>query len=259
MSSRTPARPAGRAVLSLRDVTYSYRQTRALDGVSLDLTDGVCALVGVNGAGKTTLLTAASGGLRPATGSVTVDGLDVYGRATRRQALGKVALMPQSATFPGSMTVREVVEYLTWMRGASAREARLAAQDAIARVLLADRASSRVSSLSGGMVRRLCLAQALAADADVLLLDEPSTGLDPEQRSVMVDLLREVRGAVLLSSHVMEDITDLADRVLVLDAGTLVFDGTVGELEGLAPATDGVRAAEAGFLAVLTGRRAGRS
>lgn len=242
-------------MLSLRSVSHSYRDNVALSSVSVDLTDGVCALVGVNGAGKTTLLTAASGGLRPTGGTIAVDGHDIYSRSTRRHALGKVALMPQIATFPGNMTVREVVEYLTWMRGARARDARLAAEDAISRVLLTDRATKRISTLSGGMVRRVCLAQAIAAGSDVLLLDEPSTGLDPEQRRVMVELLGHLSGTVLLSSHVMEDVTDLAERVLVLDAGELVFDGTVADLEALAPATDQRRAAEAGFLAVLTGRR----
>lgn len=113
--------------------------------------------------------------------------------------------------------------------------------------------------LSGGMVRRVALAQALASSPSVLLLDEPSTGLDPKQRRVMVDLIGNLAGCVLLSSHVMEDVADVASRVLVLDEGRIVFDGTVDQLSGLAPvgAPRG-RAAEAGFLHVISEAKATR-
>lgn len=242
-------------MLSLQNVSHSYRNQPALSDVSVELAEGVTALIGVNGAGKSTLLNIAAGGLRPTTGVVRSAGLDVFRRATRGRALRKVALMPQSATFPGNMTAREIVEYAAWMRGASARQARLAATDALKRVLLADRAGDKMRNLSGGMQRRVCLAQAIASDAEVLLLDEPSTGLDPEQRRVMVDRLRELAGTILLSSHVMEDVTELASRVLVLDAGSLVFDGSLDTLKGLAGDPTSPQAAEAGFLAVLTSRR----
>ncbi len=166
--------------------------------------------------------------------------------------------MPQAIRFPGSMTAFEVVEYLSWMRGSSARQARIAAGDALARVLLQDRARSKVGTLSGGMARRLGLAQAIASGASTLLLDEPSTGLDPEQRRIMVRLLADLDGAVVLSSHVMEDVSDLADRVLVLDDGVIAFDGTLGGLAARAPGDAG-RTAEEGFLAVLAASRQGRA
>ena len=122
---------------------------------------------------------------------------------------------------------------------------------ALEAVLLTDRADSKTRDLSGGMLRRVGLAQAIAMDPEVLLLDEPSTGLDPEQRRIMVDRLRGLDAAVILSSHVMEDVSDLADRVLVLDAGSIAFDGPLPALCALAPDPVAPRAAEAGFLAVL--------
>lgn len=147
--------------------------------------------------------------------------------------------MPQTARFPGGMTALEVVEYLTWMRGVPARTARARARRALDRVLLGDRADTKVKHLSGGMVRRIALAQAIAAEPAVLLLDEPSTGLDPEQRRTMVELIaqidRELETTVLLSSHVMEDVTDVAARVVVLDAGRIVFTGSVAQLSQQAP------------------------
>lgn len=245
-------------MLVLDRVKHTFGSKVAVSDVSLEIGGGVTALIGVNGAGKSTLLSIAAGAIQPREGMALLDGHDLYGRSSRSKALGRVALMPQSATFPGSMTAREVTEYLAWMRGARWRDARVAAADALARVLLEDRAESKVKSLSGGMLRRLCLAQALAAKADVLLLDEPSTGLDPEQRRVMVNLLSEVSGAVVLSSHVMEDITDLATRVVVLDAGAVAFDGALTDLVSRAPDASEARAAEAGFLAVLVEARAGK-
>lgn len=223
-----------------------------LDGLRHELGRGITALVGVNGAGKTTLLTTAAGGLRPQAGRVLVDGFDPYARHTRARALRSVALMPQAARFPGGMTALEVVEYLAWTRGSSGRTARLQAHEALGEVGLAERAGDKVRSLSGGMVRRLALAQAVATRPSVLLLDEPSTGLDPRQRRTMVELLSRLDGTVLLSSHVLEDVVDLADRVLVLHGGAFVFDGTLPELAELAPpGTDGARQLETGLLQLI--------
>lgn len=240
--------------LALTRISHAYRGRDALVDVSTEIHEEVTALIGVNGAGKSTLLNIAEGGLIPRSGSVLVCGHSIYERRSRRRALGAVALMPKGGAFPGNMTVREVVEYLTWMRGARSSDARVRASRALETVMLADRADSKVRELSSGMLRRVGLAQAIAMDPAVLLLDEPSTGLDPEQRRIMVDRLRELDAAVVLSSHVMEDVSDLAYRVLVLDAGSIVFDGTLPDLRELAPDPWDPRAPEAGFLAVLASR-----
>jgi ABC-2 type transport system ATP-binding protein len=232
----------------------------ALAGVTITLHRGVTALIGVNGAGKTTLMTAVAGARRPTSGQVTVDGMNPYSWRERREALSHVSYMPQTARFPGGMTALEVVEYLAWTRGLSRRTSRANARDALSKVLLADRAQTKVKHLSGGMVRRLTLAQAIASEPSLLLLDEPSTGLDPQQRRTMVELIArldsELDTTVLLSSHVMEDVTDVASRVLVLDEGKLVFDGTVRQLRDEAPSgTPEARAPEVGFLAVVSSSR----
>lgn len=244
-------------MLEFKGVNHGYGDRKVLDDVTFTLESGITAILGVNGAGKTTVLTLAAGALRPRAGLVRIAGKRLYGgRSERRQSLREVAFMPQTATFPGSMTAREVVEYITWMRGARSREARIAAQESLERVMLGDRAASRVKTLSGGMLRRLCLAQAIASGAPVLLLDEPTTGLDPEQRRLMITHLESLNGTVMLSSHVMEDVRDLAKRILILDGGRIVFDGSVSQLQQLAPESSRERAAEAGFLSVISASRA---
>lgn len=245
-------------MLSFHGVSHRYRAgPPALDQVSLTLATGITGLVGVNGAGKTTLIRVAAGALAPWQGQVSVDGADLYpgrrrlaarhgaglgtggsaqprraepgdspGPGGPRQARSRVAWMPQSGNLPRGLTALELVSYLTWMRGRSWAEARRRAQQALEQVELGEQATTRVERLSGGMQRRVWLAQALAADAEVLLLDEPSTGLDPRQRATMVRLLGQVTDrVVLLSSHILEDVAELADRVLVLDQGRVRYDG----------------------------------
>jgi len=242
-------------LLAVDSLCHSYGDLKALDNVSFSLDPGVTALVGVNGAGKSTLMSAISGAVRPRSGRVSINGFNPYGR-DRRKALRLIALMPQLTSFPKNMTTQEVVEYLTWMRGLRPSEARRAAMESIAQVGLGPRARSKVGQLSGGMQRRVGLAQALASASDVVLLDEPSTGLDPEQRRTMVDLIGALDRTVLMSSHVLEDVVEVASRVLVLNAGQIVFDGTVEQLKSLAPkGTEPGKAAEVGFLNVISSAR----
>lgn len=220
---------------------------------------GTTALIGVNGAGKSTLLSILAGALEPTGGYVRVMGGDPYRHRERRSALGHVALMPQQAAFPANMTVREVVGFIGWARGMDRHRARARADVVIEQVGLSARADEQLKRLSGGMVRRVALAQALVSEPDVLLLDEPSTGLDPEQRRGMVGLIRDLGCTVLFSSHVVEDVKDVAQRVLVLEEGNLLFSGTVAQLEAMAaPSTmrpGGGSAIEAGLMKVLADER----
>lgn len=210
-------------ISSLRQV---FRGFVALDGVSLSLSPGVAALVGPNGAGKTTLMRTLAGALKPNGGTVRVGGFDPYVKVDRPRALAAVAWMPQIADLPKGMRAIDLVAYLCWMRGQDRKTAIATAEEWLRVVGLTKSLRARIGAMSGGMVRRVWLAQALAAEADVLLLDEPSTGLDPRQRETMVRLLKEsVDGTVLLSSHLLEDARELAQRIVVLDRGRVVFDG----------------------------------
>lgn len=207
-------------------VRYPRTATPSVSEVSLQLTEGVTALLGANGAGKTTLLRAVSGALSPTSGRVTIDDLSPYARRERKSALNRIAFMPQTAAVPRDLTALDFVAYLTWMRGKGRSEARSQAMQALDDVGLAGRAEDKLKKLSGGMVRRVWFAQALAAQAGTLLLDEPSTGLDPRQRATMVELIRgRAKGTVLLSSHIIEDVLSLATSVVVLREGRVVHQG----------------------------------
>lgn len=214
------------SVVQVENLRKVFRRTVALNDVSTSLSDGVTALVGPNGAGKTTLLRTLAGALVPTSGTVRVLGSDPYLPADRHGALASVAWMPQVAELPKGMRTIDLVAYLGWMRGQSRAEALSRAEHSLRAVGLTKSFRSKIGALSGGMVRRVWLAQALAAEADVLLLDEPSTGLDPRQRTTMVKLLRETAsGTVLLSSHLLEDVRELAQRIVVLNEGRIAFEG----------------------------------
>ena len=207
-------------------VRYPRATTPSVSEVTLELTEGITALLGANGAGKTTLLRTLSGALSPTSGQVTINGLNPYARRERTDALDKIAFMPQTASVPRDLTAVDFVAYLTWMRGKRRTPARAEALEALDAVGLANRADDKLKRLSGGMVRRVWLAQALAAQAGTLLLDEPSTGLDPRQRATMVELIQaRATGTVLLSSHLIEDVLSLATSVIVLREGRVVHRG----------------------------------
>lgn len=248
----TPVPPASLPVAAVERVTHRYGDRVALDDVSLTLERGTTALIGVNGAGKSTLLQVLAGAIAPTAGDVTILGYSPYRTAERRRALATIALMPQTATFPPGMTAQEVVEHIGWLRGLSARDARTHARRALAQVGLEARFSARMKQLSGGMARRVALAQAIVAEPAVLLLDEPSTGLDPQQRRMMVDLVKGLNGTLLFSSHVIEDVLDVAGRVVVLDEGRIAFDGPLDDLLDMGPPAQ-ARATrlESAFLALL--------
>lgn len=233
------------------DVSHCYGVVQALADVSFTLQVGVTGLVGVNGAGKSTLLHVLAGLLSAEEGRLEL--VDDQGRGlTRwRELRRSIALMPQTFEVPRNVRTLDAVAYLTSLRGFPAGEAVERARSALESVGLGDRMGKPIRSLSGGMVRRVAFAQAIAAEPDVLLLDEPTTGLDPEQRVLVRDLIRARSGAgiTLLSSHVMEDLEAVATRILVLDGGELVFDGSIAEMLAGHPS------AEESFMSMLVARR----
>lgn len=237
-------------------VSHRYGAAQALVDVNLALAPGITALLGVNGAGKSTLLSLAAGILAPTAGHVTIDGRDLQARASRRDSLRKVNIMPQGATFPSTMPIEDIVAYLAWMKGFSSRDAMRQARASLRHVGLEDRLRTTYGSLSGGMARRVAFAQALATDPQVLLLDEPTTGLDPAQRRDMVERIRLLGDSgvtVLLSSHVVEDIADLARDVVVLHEGTMRYSGSVGGLAAMADPASRRSPIESGFFQSISG------
>jgi ABC-2 type transport system ATP-binding protein len=219
-------------VVVLDGVSKSYGRTTAVQPTTLDLRPGVVGLLGPNGAGKTTLLRLLSTALPPSAGRIVVAGFDVTAsHAGRVEARRRLGYCPQEATLPRGMTAFAFLDYVAVLKEWKSTAARHAeVRRVLGLVDLGDRAAMKVSKLSGGQRRRLVIAQALIGAPELLILDEPTTGLDPEQRASLRGLLSGLAGTVLISTHQTEDVSALCDRVLVIDAGAIRFDGTVPEL-----------------------------
>jgi ABC-2 type transport system ATP-binding protein len=242
----------------VQELVVAYRRTRVLDGLSLDLGPGVHGLLGPNGAGKTTLVRVLATVLRAQSGQVELLGHDVAEREPRTELRRRLGYLPQTLGYFPGFTVREFVEYMAWLKEVPAARVPAAVDDAIARVDLSDRSGSRMKTLSGGMLRRAGIAQAIVNDPDLLLLDEPTAGLDPEQRVGFRALLRELgrQSTVLVSTHLVEDVASACTGVVLLDAGRLVFTGSPDMLADAGTDGDGDTASERGYLALLRGARA---
>jgi ABC-type multidrug transport system ATPase subunit len=220
----------------------------AVDGVDLSLTAGVHGLLGPNGAGKTTLIRALATVLRPAGGE-----LDLLGGAALRDVRRQLGYLPQNFGFYRRFTVREFVEYMAWLKEMPKAEIPGAVQRAIDRVALTDRADAKLKTLSGGMVRRAGIAQAIVNDPAILLLDEPTAGLDPAQRMQFRQLLRELADTcVVVSTHLVEDVAAACTDVVLLNEGRVVFQGTTAGLQAAGTDTDpGDSPLERGYSALL--------
>jgi ABC-2 type transport system ATP-binding protein len=220
------------ATATLEGVTKRYGRVEAVTPTDLELRPGVVGLLGPNGAGKTTMLSLLATVLPPTTGRITVAGHDVTAsHAERVEARRRIGYLPQEVHFPSGMTAVGFVDYIAvlkeWKDG---KRRATEVQRVLALVGLADRSTMKIRKLSGGQRRRLAVAQALIGAPELLLLDEPTTGLDPEQRASLRSILSRLPGTVFLSTHQTEDVAALCDRVIVLDAGAIRFDGSVRDL-----------------------------
>jgi ABC-2 type transport system ATP-binding protein len=221
----------------VRDVTKSFGRTRALRGVSFSAGTGVTGLLGPNGAGKTTLLRMLATVLAPDDGSLQLLGGNPQDGGDRLAIRRRLGYLPQEPGFHRGFTVFEFVDYVAILKELTDRRAR---HDEVRRVLdavgLTDLASRRIRALSGGMRRRVGVAQAILGDPDLVILDEPTAGLDPEQRLRFRDLVSRIGEGrtVLLSTHQTEDVVALCPHIVVVDGGRTVFDGTPSALTGTA-------------------------
>jgi Cu-processing system ATP-binding protein len=228
------------------DVRKTYGDVTALDGLSLSIPSGsTFGILGTNGAGKSTLFRLLVGHDRPDAGRITVGGTDVTedGRRIRE----RVGYLPEHVGFPDGLTGREVLAVHSAIRGLP-RDGRIVR--AVERVgLTADGADRRVSGYSNGMQRRLGLATVLLPDPDVLILDEPTAGLDPrgvdEFHAIVEEITAETDATVVFCSHVLPEVERLCDRAAVLHDGRVRASGPVEELAGGAPATETEGGAEA--------------
>ncbi|PKW07859.1 ABC-type multidrug transport system, ATPase component [Streptomyces sp. 1222.5] len=237
-----------------------HRRTLALDSLDLGLGLGVHGLLGPNGAGKTSLIRVLATVARPDAGRVEILGEDTAGHRGRTEVRRRLGYLPQEFGYYPGFTVREFVAYMAWLKEMPAERVPDAVERAVARVGLEDRIDAKVRTLSGGMVRRVGIAQAVVNDPAVLLLDEPTAGLDPEQRVEFRALLRElgVTATVVVATHLVEDVAAACTEVTLLDAGRVAYRGTPEALSALGETSGGPgdHPIERGYTAALRAHRA---
>ncbi len=226
--------------LSVRNVSYSYGSKRALDDVSFSVPPGAfTALLGPNGAGKSTLFSLLTRLFTTPDGQIEVAGHNIS--QNPRAALAQIGVVFQQSTLDLDLTVRRNLTYFAALHGLSGREARRQIDSALERLDISDRAGERARDLNGGHRRRTEIARCLIHSPSVLLLDEPTVGLDAASRKAITDYVHELSRSygltVLWATHLTDEIAD-ADRLLVLHRGRLLQDGVVGELRGPAPLSD---------------------
>jgi ABC-2 type transport system ATP-binding protein len=237
--------------VQLDSVSHRYRGQAewALEDITLTLEPGVTGLVGANGAGKSTLLGVLAGAVCPTLGS------------TRGCGSGhQIGWVPQELALPSTVRVLDFLVYMAWVQGIGRRDRLRLAEVALAEVDLTALSGSRIGALSGGMRRRLLIGQALLTRPEVLLMDEPTAGLDPEQRARMralVDTLSSGDRVLVVSSHEIADLAHISDRLVMLERGRVVFDGTPHQMHDLGSALTGIGAAISPYEAAFLQLRAG--
>ena len=216
--------------LCIKDLTKQYQDKLAADHVNLTITPGIWGLLGANGAGKTTLMRMAAGLLKPTRGTVEYDGIPI-------EALGKryrniFGYLPQEYGFYPEFTVYDYLDYVAALKGLSRKKAAGKIDRLLETFSLTEVRKKRITKLSGGMKRRVGIAQALLNDPEVLILDEPTSGLDPGERVRFRNLLSEFAAdrIVLISTHIVSDVEYIASHNAMMKDGRIIAEGATGDL-----------------------------
>ncbi len=220
--------------LLIDHVSKRFKDKIAVNDISLGLTPGVWGLLGANGAGKTTLMRMIAGIMQPTSGRVAYDGVPVQVLGERYRNI--FGFLPQEFGFPQEFTVKEYLTYIAALKGLPERLGRRKIAELLERVSLPDVCNRKIANLSGGMKRRVGIAQALLNDPEVLILDEPTGGLDPGERVRFRNLISEFAHdrIVLISTHIVPDVEYIAACHAIIKGGRLLAAGTTEELTGLA-------------------------
>jgi ABC-2 type transport system ATP-binding protein len=219
--------------IRIEHVSKRYGSLEALQGIDLQIEQGMLGLLGPNGAGKTTLLRILATLLRPTSGRVVIDSWDLSRNAQRKAVRAHLGYLPQDLGLYPDLTGREFLDYMGLLKHLYERSARRRQIEFLLDIAnLTENADRQIKTYSGGMKRRLGIAQALLGDPHILVIDEPTSGLDPEERIRLRTLLTRLAQdrVVILSTHVVEDISQTCERLAVLNQGKLVFDGPTRQL-----------------------------
>lgn len=214
-------------IFELQDIKKSYRKKQVLTGVSLKLEKGCYLLLGPNGAGKSTLMNIMVGLLKPTAGNILIDGRNV--KELGDSYLERIGFAPQYPRFYPNYTVYEFLEYMSLLRDKSNKNRAEEIQSVIERVNLADKTNAKIRTLSGGMRQRLGIAQALLGKPELVILDEPSAGLDPLEhkrfKNIVEDISKEM--IVFMATHMVSDIQDLNSQIMILKDGKISVNESI--------------------------------
>ena len=211
-------------------VTKQYKNKIAVDRLTFALKPGVTGLLGANGAGKTTLMRMICGILTPTGGTIALDGTPV----TEERYRAVLGSLPQDFGYYPEFSGRDFLLYFGALKGLDKAQAKRRTEELLELVGLADVAKKKIKTYSGGMKQRLGIAQALLNDPQVLILDEPTAGLDPKERVRFRELIAEIgkKSIVLLSTHIVSDVEHIADRILMMKDGQIIWQGNWNEQDG---------------------------
>jgi len=221
-------------MIKVDNLVKKYGETIALDNISFEMKEGeVVGILGPNGAGKTTLLRMLVAFLEPDSGKITIDGLDINNPLTQQKIKSKIGYLPEHAPLYEDMTVSEYLIFVGKMQGIKGDDIYEKLAEVISKCGLEEKKNAEISTLSKGYRQRTGIAQALIHNPEIVILDEPTTGLDPNQRIEIRDLIKEIGKSktVILSSHVLPEVQSTCSRVIILNKGKIVADGTPEELE----------------------------
>ena len=221
-------------MIEIQNLTKTYRgKVQALNGIDLQIGTGMFGLVGPNGAGKTTLIRILAGLLRATSGSVTVFGHNLATNVGRQSAKANLGYLPQDLGLYPNLNAYEFLDYMAILKGVTDKaERQRQIEDVIDKVRLTDAAKRRLKTYSGGMKRRIGIAQALIGNPKLLIVDEPTAGLDPEERVRFRNLLSDMSSerTIILSTHIVEDISQSCNDLAVMRAGRVLFRGSPADL-----------------------------
>lgn len=216
------------------NVTKTYRgNVQALKGINLTIPYGMFGLLGPNGAGKTTFMRILAGILQPSGGVLRIGKIDATTEQGRLQVKSILGYLPQDLGMYPDLSARDFLDYVGILKGLTDRKARLQRVDTLLEMVALNTVAKRkIKTFSGGMKRRVGIAQALLNDPQLLIVDEPTAGLDPEERIRFRNLLSEFSGnrTVLLSTHIVEDIAQTAQNLVIIRSGQVIFQGTIPQM-----------------------------
>lgn len=219
-------------MIELDDVTKKYGEKHALSNVTLSLSNGIYGLLGPNGAGKSTMMNIITGNLRPTFGSVRFNGEDIFKLGWKYRDL--LGYAPQQQGLYDAFSGRRFLCYMATLKNIPKREMKSEIERVLSYVNLTDAARKPIGAYSGGMKQRILIAQAILGDPKIVILDEPTAGLDPKERVRIREKIRDISGdkIILVSTHVVSDIQSIAKEIILLKNGEVIYSGSVSELCG---------------------------